>query len=664
MKLGLSRGHFSEVVNGKHPYVSPRTRQKLLEGLGIPFDELFEVEEGDSWTHQSSADFQAALIDRYVIDHELGRGGMGTVYLARDVKLGRQVAVKVMSPEAVSGVGAEQFLKEIRRTARLEHPNIPTLLDAGEAAGYPYYVMPYVRGGSLKELMDKKGRLSLGETLGMVRDVAAALEFAHENRIIHCDIKPANVLLAGDHAYLADFGISRAVHAEVREWGRRGEIDSSAGTPAYVSPEQASGEKDLDARTDVYSLACVTFEMLTGQPPFSGTTTMETVAKRFTSIVPNVRDVTPDLPLGVAAVVEKAMAVSSKHRQQTAIEFVNDLERAAQRSNVVIESIGMAWSRLRGGVRKLTGRAALASYTGRRKVWNMDRGLSDLRFALRSLRKRPGFTTVALLTLALGIGANTAIFSIINGVFFRQPTMADPQSLAEVHRLYPDGGYNYISHRDVDDLREGTTDLFTSVTSYKWASGHIGRGDGPGDIVMVELVNANYFELHGVSAVAGRTFVAEEDMTPGTHPVVLLSHRYWSNALGGDPTLVGSAVRLNGRQYTVVGVVEESFPGRVMGLLPDVWVPMQMENHLYPSGYDNDNLGASARLRPGVTAAQARAGASLEADAVGSNTPRESKETTRGVSPKSRTWAPASASSPARSNADTQLAPPSDASAE
>ncbi len=147
--------------------------------------------------------------------------------------------------------------------------------------------MPYVSGGSLKELMEQKGRLSLGETLGMVRDVAAALEFAHENRIIHCDIKPANVLLAGDHAYLADFGISRAVHAEVREWGRRGEIDSSAGTPAYVSPEQASGEKNLDARTDVYSLACVAFEMLTGQPPFSGTTTMETVAKRFTSIVPN-----------------------------------------------------------------------------------------------------------------------------------------------------------------------------------------------------------------------------------------------------------------------------------------------------------------------------------------------------------------------------------------
>jgi len=350
MKLGLSRGHFSEVVNGKHPYVSPRTREKLLEGLGIPFDELFEVEEGDSWTHQSSADFQAALIDRYVIDHELGRGGMGTVYLARDVKLGRQVAVKVMSPEVVSGVGAEQFLKEIRRTARLEHPNIPTLLDAGEAAGYPYYVMPYVRGGSLKELVEQKGRLSLGETLGMVRDVAAALEFAHENRIIHCDIKPANVLLAGDHAYLADFGISRAVHNEVREWGRRGEIDSSAGTPAYVSPEQASGEKNLNARTDVYSLACVAFEMLTGQPPFSGTTTMETVAKRFTSTVPNVRDVTPDLPLGVAAVVEKAMAVSSKRRHQTPMEFVNDLERAAQRSNVVVESIGMAWSRLRGGV--------------------------------------------------------------------------------------------------------------------------------------------------------------------------------------------------------------------------------------------------------------------------------------------------------------------------
>ena len=239
----------------------------------------------------------------------------------------------------------------------------------------------------------------------------------------------------------------------------------------------------------------------------------------------------------------------------------------------------------------------------------MDRGLSDLRLALRSLRKRPGFTTVALLTLALGIGANTAIFSIINGVFFRQPTMADPQSLAEIHRLYPDGDYFYISHRDVDDLREETTDLFAGVTSYKWTIGHIGVGDGPGDIVMVELVNANYFELHGVSAALGRTFLPEEDVTPETHPVVLLSHRYWSNAFGGDPTIVETTVRLNGRQYTVVGVVEESFPGRVMGLPPDAWVPIQMEIHLYPGGYDNNNLGATVRLRPGVTARPSDSGA-------------------------------------------------------
>ena len=327
IKLGLSRGHLSDLVNGKHPYPSPKTREKLLEGLGLPFDELFQVETSSEWTHASSATFQAALADRYLIDEEVGQGGMGTVYLARDVKHGRRVAVKVISPEAVSGVGVEQFLKEIRKTAQLEHPHILTMLDSGEAAGYPYYVMPYIREGSLRDLLKKKHRLSLEETTHVARGVSAALRHAHDNHVVHCDIKPENIIIADGHAYLADFGIARAVHAEVRGWKRRGEIDSSAGTPAYVSPEQASGEDMLDGTSDVYSLGCVVFEMLSGKPPFAGTTTMETVTRRFTGVVPDLRRAAK-VPAHVAAVVAKAMALDAAKRYATAGQFSHALGEA------------------------------------------------------------------------------------------------------------------------------------------------------------------------------------------------------------------------------------------------------------------------------------------------------------------------------------------------
>ncbi len=307
IKLGISRGHWSEIVNGKHPYPSPKTRDRLLEVFNVQFEDLFEIESGPAGG--SDANFQAAIADRYLIEKELGHGGMGTVYLARDVKHGRLVAVKVVSPEAVSGIGADQFLKEIRYTARLEHHHILGLHDSGQAAGYPFYVMPYIRGGSLRERLERDRQLTVEETLKITRGVAAALTYAHERQMLHCDVKPENILLSEDHPYVADFGISRAIHTEMFEWGQRREIDSSAGTPAYVSPEQATGDQQLDARSDVYSLGCVVFEMLSGEKPFTGTNTMEIVSKRFRETVPDLRQHTPHVSRPLAAAVGRAMAL-------------------------------------------------------------------------------------------------------------------------------------------------------------------------------------------------------------------------------------------------------------------------------------------------------------------------------------------------------------------
>lgn len=337
IRLGLSRGHWSGIVNGHHPYPSARTRERMLEIFSVPFEELFEVEPGPpAWSDQN---FQAAIADRYLIDKEIGHGGMGTVFLARDVKHGRQVAVKVLAPEVVSGIGVEQFLREIRYTARLQHHHILPLFDSGEAAGSPFYVMPFVREGSLRQLLERRERLSVAETVGFTRGIGAALAHAHANHVLHCDVKPENVLLSADHAYVADFGISRAIHAEALEWGRRTELDSSAGTPAYVSPEQATGEPSLDARADVYSLGCMVFEMLAGRKPFTGRNAMEIVSRRFTKDPPNLRHHVPEVQPAVASVVMGAMELHTRRRFQSVEAFVDALADGAERLDSPVRKV-------------------------------------------------------------------------------------------------------------------------------------------------------------------------------------------------------------------------------------------------------------------------------------------------------------------------------------
>ncbi len=222
----------------------------------------------------------AALSDRYAIEHEIGAGGMATVYLAQDLKHDRKVAVKVLRPELAAVVGAERFLHEIKLTANLQHPHILALHDSGEADGLVFYVMPFVEGESLRDKLNREKQLSIEETIEITKGVASALDYAHRHDVIHRDIKPENILLQDGQPVVADFGIALAVSAA--SGTRLTETGLSLGTPHYMSPEQAMGDRELDARSDVYSLACVTYEMLVGEPPYTGPTAQAIVAKLIT----------------------------------------------------------------------------------------------------------------------------------------------------------------------------------------------------------------------------------------------------------------------------------------------------------------------------------------------------------------------------------------------
>jgi len=268
---------------------------------------------------------QHALADRYAIESPLGRGGMATVYLAEDRKHGRRVAVKVLNPELAASVGAERFLREIRIAARLSHPHILPLLDSGDVNGLLYYVTPYVSDGSLRDRLRREGRLGVAEAIRIAREIGAALDYAHRQGFVHRDVKPENILFADGHAVLADFGVARACCAP--GMAPVTEVGLALGTPEYMSPEQASGEQDLDSRSDLYSLACVVYEMLAGEPPLGGDNARSTMAKQVTEIPRPLRLPRPDAPASVEAVLARALAKNPEDRFAGIGEFVAALER-------------------------------------------------------------------------------------------------------------------------------------------------------------------------------------------------------------------------------------------------------------------------------------------------------------------------------------------------
>ncbi|MEZ4413145.1 MAG: serine/threonine-protein kinase [Gemmatimonadales bacterium] len=270
----------------------------------------------------------AALADKYRIEREIGAGGMATVYLAEDLRHGRQVALKVLRPELAATLGNERFFREIQVAARLQHPHILPLHDSGEAGGFLYFVMPYVDGESLRERLARVGELPVHDAVKILVEVVDALAYAHSQGVVHRDIKPDNVMISGRHALVTDFGVAKAV-SEATGRQQLTTAGVALGTPSYMAPEQAAADPNLDHRVDIYAVGAMAYELLTGRPPFTGMTSQQILAAHVTQIPDPVSRHRPSCPPSLEAVIMRCLAKRAADRWQTAEELLNNLEPLA-----------------------------------------------------------------------------------------------------------------------------------------------------------------------------------------------------------------------------------------------------------------------------------------------------------------------------------------------
>jgi putative ABC transport system permease protein len=604
IRLGLSRGHWSDIVNGRHPFPSAKTRQRMLEVFDVPLERLFVADNGGT----DEIDFKRAISHRYEILSELGQGAMGAVHLATDRALGRLIAIKVVSPEAAAGVGTDALLKEIAFAARLQHPNILPLFDAGEAAGHPYFVMPYVREGSLRALLNRAGRLEPRDALPLIAGIANGLSYAHERQVLHCDVKPENVLVQDGHCLITDFGIARKLRSEFREWAVRTEIDFSAGTPAYVSPEQASGERAVDQRSDVYSLACVAFEMLSGRAPFGGRDTQEIVSRRFHEPPPSLDEITSAVPHSTAVLLTRALALDPALRPDSARELAAELSRSVV-TIVPVAAVRPSSSPVTSHPRPRAVRASVS----------MQQIMSDLRISFRGLRKHWRFSAGVVLTLGLGVGLGVPALSLADNLFLRAPSgVHDPDRVLRlVERGFSQGSPYFtdgLTGLDFTTLVSRAKSL-EGVAGWIILSRSLGRGTDARPIT-TGAASASFFTVLGARPRLGRFYQASEDVE-GAAPACVVSYDFWKNSLGGTSAALGRRLLIGDLTYTVVGVAPQGFNGVELRAV-DVWLPLRVVSPEFngndPDLWTTDHsswLRMVARLKPGVSVDAATAEAAV-----------------------------------------------------
>jgi eukaryotic-like serine/threonine-protein kinase len=345
---------------------------------------------------------ESALSDRYRIERQLGAGGMATVYLAEDLKHDRKVAIKVLKPELAAVLGADRFVVEIKTTAALSHPHILPLFDSGTADGFLYYVMPFIKGETIREKLNRETQFGVDDAVRVAREVADALDYAHRNGVIHRDIKPENILLHDGRAMVMDFGIALAVSAAAG--GRMTETGLSLGTPHYMSPEQATADKEISGRSDVYSLASVLYEMLSGQPPHVGGSAQQVIMKVIAESAQPVTVLRRSVPPNVAAALSRALEKLPADRFETAKMFADALTNSAFTSTSLAASAAMGAQRRGVPVPIFASVTAIAAIATGVAIWGATRPepvRQFRRFTIsfpdsQSLEQAPNFTRVAI----------------------------------------------------------------------------------------------------------------------------------------------------------------------------------------------------------------------------------------------------------------------------
>jgi Tol biopolymer transport system component/tRNA A-37 threonylcarbamoyl transferase component Bud32 len=378
---------------------------------------------------QQSDRLNTALAGRYRIERELGAGGMATVFLAEDLKHKRKVALKVLKPELAAVLGAERFVVEITTTASLQHPHILALFDSGTADGFLFYVMPWIQGETLREKLNRETQLGVDEAVRIAREVLDALEYAHQHGIVHRDIKPENILLHGGHAMVADFGIALAVSAAAG--GRMTETGLSLGTPHYMSPEQATAEKEITARSDVYSLGSVLYEMLTGNPPHTGASAQQIIMKIITEAAAPVTQLRKSVPLNVTAAVAKSLEKLAADRFESAKAFGEALGNPAYTNAAVTGAVPAAALARRKRVTTAAGFVLALAATAAVTRW------IDARHSEAPLAVHFAFSTAPSQPLGITLGRTVAL---------------SPDGHIVVYATVDSAGHVRLFKRALDDL--------------------------------------------------------------------------------------------------------------------------------------------------------------------------------------------------------------------